>query len=419
MNYLEQYRLYSVKSIAVKTLGLPEGLLVLWERLHAANAGLFLVGGSVRDYLLGLTSTDFDFCTPQSYEQLKPLVASLGWELTVINESMQVMLLKLDSSTYEIARLRVDGDYADGRRPMDVVFTEDLRLDYLRRDYKINALYLTFEGDVLDFCGGMSDINHRALTTVRDTKTTLEEDGLRLLRGIRFASTLGFALTAEFMHCATGLAHMLMHVSSERRLTELRGILESPHWHRGLELLEGCNLLQVAFRLDPISYQLNMTLDALDFSIRFAQCLAQQTLADETHILELVGRYPLMRTEKREIEQLIRAYVQRLRPVDLLYHYEGDLNRLKLFLHGFKDAVTAECIQYIIGSSEEGLPLSREALLIKPQALLAMGWDGKDLRTLCYTLFLKVHAGLLPNSASALEPAAKNILLGERLHKKL
>ncbi|MFN7920181.1 MAG: CCA tRNA nucleotidyltransferase [Bryobacteraceae bacterium] len=203
-------------------------------RLRGHSA--YLVGGCVRDLLLGVEPKDFDVATsarPDEILALFPHGDRVGAHFGVI---------LVDG--VEVATFRSDFDYRDGRRPERVSFETDPRQDALRRDFTVNAMMLDPEsGQVLDFVGGRDDLARRVVRAVGDPETRFAEDHLRMLRGVRFAARLGFAMDADTGKAIRLHAASIHSISPERIRAELDRILTEGGARPGLELLDDTGLL--------------------------------------------------------------------------------------------------------------------------------------------------------------------------------
>ena len=208
--------------------------------LRAAGHQAFLVGGSVRDLLLGAQPKDFDVSTdapPNRILELFPGSAPVGAHFGVV-------LVRSGASQVEVATFRSEGCYPDGRRPAEVRFERDPGQDVLRRDFTINGLMMDPEtGAVLDFVGGRADLERRIIRAIGDPDTRFREDHLRLLRAIRFAARLGFEIEAATFDAIRRHHALIATVSAERVRDELVRILTEGGARRGFELLDAAGLL--------------------------------------------------------------------------------------------------------------------------------------------------------------------------------
>jgi poly(A) polymerase len=212
------------------------------SRLRAAGYQAYLVGGSVRDLLLGVTPTDFDISTDARPEGLIDLFPGSG----AVGAHFGVVLVREGAVQVEVATFRSDREYDDGRRPTSVEFETDPRADVLRRDFTINGLMMDpTTGAVLDFVGGRRDLEARTVRAIGDPEARFAEDHLRLLRAVRFAARLGFQIETETWAAMVRRHESIMKVAPERVRDELERILTEGGARRGFELLDASGMLSV------------------------------------------------------------------------------------------------------------------------------------------------------------------------------
>lgn len=205
---------------------LPAGAKTILNRFHDAGYEAYLVGGCVRDALLGREPHDWDICTSAFPEETLSLFA----QCKVIKTGIQhgTVLLMMEDGGYEVTTYRADGAYADHRHPVGVTFVRSLREDLARRDFTINAMAWSEETGYVDCFGGLDDLHRCLIRCVGEPERRFDEDGLRILRALRFAARFGWQLEPETEKALREQAHLLKNISGERILTELQGILTSP-----------------------------------------------------------------------------------------------------------------------------------------------------------------------------------------------
>ena len=207
--------------------------------LHDAGHLAVFAGGCVRDMLRQVEPNDYDIATsahPDQVEQLFPKTVGVGVQFGVV-------LVIAEREKFEVATFRVEGKYRDGRRPSTVKFA-DAQADAQRRDFTINGLFFDpLERRVLDFVGGREDLKKRIIRTIGAPEQRFKEDKLRLLRCVRFASTLGFAIEPATWAALASMADQIKVVSAERIREELTRILTGSNPHEGLRLLDASGLL--------------------------------------------------------------------------------------------------------------------------------------------------------------------------------
>ena len=196
------------------------------QRLREAGYEAWIVGGCVRDVLLGRAPTDYDLTTSALPEETEAVFA--GEKLIETGLQHGTVTVVLDGVPLEMTTYRVDGGYTDARHPDGVTFTRSLREDAARRDFTINAMaYAPGEG-IQDFFGGQEDLSAGVIRAVGEPERRFQEDALRILRAIRFASVLGFALDPETDAAARRNAQLLTKISAERVFAELGKLLCGP-----------------------------------------------------------------------------------------------------------------------------------------------------------------------------------------------
>ena len=220
---------------------LQDGALETVRRLRAAGFIAYWAGGCARDILLGRPPKDYDIATnavPDKVLDLFPNAVAVG-------KSFGVVRVPVAGAWYEVATFRKDAAYEDGRRPSSVTFS-DPETDALRRDFTINALFCDpVESRVIDYACGLADLARRVVRTVGDPLERFQEDRLRLLRAVRFATTLDFTLDAATAAAVRGAAALVASVSAERVRDELtRTWLEARRAGAALRMLLELNLLK-------------------------------------------------------------------------------------------------------------------------------------------------------------------------------
>lgn len=213
------------------------------ETLSRAGYIAYFAGGCVRDFLMGKKPQDFDIATsatPDQIEELFPRTVPVGKQFGVI------LVIGREDQYYEVATFRKEGKYEDGRHPDEVSFA-DPEQDALRRDFTVNGIfYDPLKHEVLDYVQGRADIDNGIIKAIGDPYLRFEEDKLRLLRAVRFASTLNFEIEPATWQALTGEAVKISCVSAERIREEISKIICRPRAGRGLSLLYESHLLQAA-----------------------------------------------------------------------------------------------------------------------------------------------------------------------------
>ena len=225
-------------------------------RLHNGGFRSFIVGGACRDLAMHLPPKDFDIATSaKPYEVLR-----LFPKCKIIETGMKhgTVTVIYNGTPYEITSLRIDGKYSDSRHPDAVEFTDDIEKDLSRRDFTINAIaYDIITKEKYDPFDGDKDINLGVIRAVGDADERFNEDPLRMMRAVRFASTYGLVIESKTFYSIKKNAHLIERVSKERIRDEILKILESEKPSIGIRLLE---------KLDLLFYVINPLYQCLDIS---------------------------------------------------------------------------------------------------------------------------------------------------------
>ena len=212
-------------------------------RLRGAGHQALLAGGCVRDLLRGEAPQDYDVATSARPEQVEALFAVTR----AVGRQFGVCVAVVDGHPYQVATFRSEGGYTDGRHPDAVAFS-GAREDARRRDFTINGMFWDpVEGGVLDFVGGRADLEAGLVRAIGDPAERFSEDHLRLLRAVRFAARLGFAIEPATRRAMKTLAHLAVEVSAERLQEELRIILTDRDPAGALRLMDELGMLLVIF----------------------------------------------------------------------------------------------------------------------------------------------------------------------------
>ena len=218
---------------------MKEGALRIVQTLKDAGYQALLAGGCVRDMVLGTEPADWDVATdadPQAVMQLFARTVPVGLQFGIV-------VVVLDEGEYEVARFRRDGHYLDGRHPQEVEFSSAAE-DAWRRDFTINGMfYDPFEERIIDYVGGQDDIEQRVVRAIGDASQRFGEDYLRMLRAVRFAARLDFAIAAQTRQAIAAGAGNIGQISAERIRDELTKMLIEGRAATAMQLLLELGLL--------------------------------------------------------------------------------------------------------------------------------------------------------------------------------
>jgi tRNA nucleotidyltransferase/poly(A) polymerase len=213
----------------------------------------YIVGGAVRDILLSIRPKDIDIATNVPVEKIKELFTTYE---AGTNEKFGVILVRYKEETFEVCAFRKDGAYTDGRRPDEVIFTQDFKEEASRRDFTINAMALNifdFDGEIIDYFGGIEDLNNKIIRCVGNPYDRFNEDKLRMLRAIRFANKLDFKLDPDLFQAIKDMSSLIKEISAERIYDELKKMGNG----RGCVFADAIVLLKKTGLLEQILPEIN------------------------------------------------------------------------------------------------------------------------------------------------------------------
>lgn len=226
-------------------IDIPVGAQYIIEKLNNAGHEAYIVGGCVRDSILGKLPNDWDITTSATPYEVKDIFRRTidtgiqhGTVTVLVDKSIVAKDTKFQDYSFEVTTYRVDGEYQDHRRPNSVEFTTSLEEDLKRRDFTINAMAYNDTEGVIDIFGGMKDLDEGVIRCVGNPTDRFDEDALRILRAVRFAAQLGFVIDEETRRAMNKQAKFLLDISAERIQVELTKLITSNHPDRLIEAYE-------------------------------------------------------------------------------------------------------------------------------------------------------------------------------------
>ena len=216
------------------TIEIPSGAERILRALRDSGYEAYIVGGCVRDCLLGKEPADWDITTSARPEQVKAVFRKTV-DTGIKHGTVTVLM---NDGKYEVTTFRTDGVYTDHRHPDAVTFSPDLKEDLKRRDFTVNAMAYSAESGIVDLFGGMADMERKVIRAVGDPKSRFGEDALRMMRAVRFSAQLGYDIDPETAAAVKELAPTLSAVSGERIRDELEKLLVSDNPGRLRDLCE-------------------------------------------------------------------------------------------------------------------------------------------------------------------------------------
>lgn len=208
-------------------INLPKTVEFIIDTIYENGYEAFIVGGCVRDFILGISPNDYDIATSANPEK----ILSIFNDFKTITNGIKhgTVGIIIDDNIYEITTYRIEGEYEDNRRPKEVKFTKNIVEDLKRRDFTINAMAYNYKVGLIDEFGGIKDINQNLIRTVGNPDERFNEDGLRIIRAIRFSSKLGFKIEEVTLNSIYKNSKLIKNISKERITNEFNKIILSKY----------------------------------------------------------------------------------------------------------------------------------------------------------------------------------------------
>lgn len=220
---------------------IPDKVKFIIDTFYENNYEAFMVGGCIRDFLLSKEPKDYDIAT----SALPNITESLFEKTIPTGIKHGTITVLLDKEPFEVTTYRIEGEYKDNRRPDEISFVTNIKDDLSRRDFTINAFAYNSKEGLKDYFNGLEDLQNKIIRTVGDSNKRFNEDALRMMRAIRFASQLDFNIEKSTLDGIKKNKNLLKNISSERIRDELCKLLLSDNPRKGLNLLKDCGVLDV------------------------------------------------------------------------------------------------------------------------------------------------------------------------------
>ncbi|NCI19739.1 HD domain-containing protein [Clostridium botulinum] len=258
---------------------IPKGVKYIINTLEEFDYEAYIVGGAVRDSLLERKVNDWDITTSANPQEVVNIFENLGYKIIPTGLKHGTVTILINSIGYEVTTFRIDGEYEDNRHPKEVEFTLSLKEDLSRRDFTINAMAYNDREGLVDYFGGLEDLQSEIIRCVGNPKKRFLEDALRMVRAIRFCSQLGFDIEQDIINSIVELNKNLRNISKERIRDELCKILISDNPIDGI-----CHLGQsdLMYHIIPELYD----------TLKFKQYNKHHDKDVFNHILSVVDNVP-------------------------------------------------------------------------------------------------------------------------------
>ena len=410
-------------------IALANNLIELAKGFKDKGSTLYVVGGYVRNALLGRFDTDTDLAGPLVMEEVEDVARTLGWRFQVVNKKLGTILLSKNKDHYEYSCFRSENYNIGGEHtPSSVDFVTDIRVDAARRDFTVNALYYDIlEDNILDFNNGIQDLNEHKLVAIGSPQRVFSSDGLRVLRMIRQAGDLGFNVDKKTFKTATEMAYQLKDISKERILYELVRISCSDYVKIAIKLMNKSKMWRYITNL-PTSFKLptKKMIDAvekapLEWTFEFFICaIIFKKLKGNLngfnnlsfHIDQIIGNGGLKASKKicskvRELYHLIYIFLKNNAPLTAAQKYYMLRDDLKSSFIALDDKKEFLLSSFIDSCIKQKIPLGVEQLNINSDTLLKQEIPAKHITAIKQILVYNCMNGNLKNEEEDLIKGAK------------
>lgn len=318
-----------------------EVALSILKTINESGYEAYIVGGYVRNNLLGIDSTDIDITTNATPKELQEIFK----DAIIPSNDYGAVIISASDYKFEITTYRRENNYINNRKPMEIEYIQDLSEDLLRRDFTINTICMDKDKNIIDLLNGREDINNKTIKTVLDPYHKFEEDALRILRAIRFATILDFKLDSELEKAIIDKKRFLSNISYERKKEELDKIFSSVNARRGIDLL--------------LKYELDRELE-LD---KLKDIKVVDSLMSVWSYLNVCEIYPFTATEKDIIKDVNEAIKYDNYNNKVLYKYGLYVNQIAGFIKGLDKKIITENYNNLPIETRKDLDISSEDII--------------------------------------------------------
>lgn len=388
-------------------IDIPEYVGAVTDRIEENGFEAFVVGGCVRDVFLGKVPNDWDITTSAYPNFIEKLFSAKPFKAIPTGIAHGTVTVVYENKPTEVTTYRVDGEYNDNRHPDFVSFTSSIEQDLARRDLTVNAMAYSPKRGLVDPFGGRSDLENRVIRCVGEPQKRFSEDALRILRTLRFASTLGFQIEENTAKAAYSLSNNLESISRERVYSELSKLVCGENSAEIIKLY-----YPILERVIPVSdssdvyEKLNLTGCCNNLPLKYAALLYD---FDAENVLRALKADK--KTVMRVKSILSDKCADDVTKAKLLCSRVGtDIAREIQILAFARGEIPFECIGYIDEIEQTGECVSIKQLKINGNDLLITGFEPARIGLVLSGLLRCVIMGNIPNERSALIEAARKYL---------
>lgn len=411
----------------VTKINIPSDAAFIINKLEENGYEAYVVGGCVRDSLLGIQPHDWDICTSALPEQVIEVFKEYKVLLTGLQHGTVTIII--DTEPYEITTYRIDGEYEENRHPAKVEFVSNLKLDLMRRDFTINAMAYNDKSGLVDLFGGIKDINNKVIRCVGNPDERFTEDALRMLRAIRFAVRFNCVVDGATMDSLMSHKHLLKNISVERVCSELtktfsyqNGIESEDLMNMLIELLkpilpdmyllDSNDVCERLIRSTP-TFEVRLAtlfdlsnIEAILRQLRFSNDVVSDTVSIKTYGHKIFDERLIWKGGKYK-------YYSRKLLHDLGYENAAKAIEFALLLTHKKDYGTTLYLKvlnyYVSESNRDDSVYTLSGLDINGNDLLKLGYKGKQIGNILNHLLDMVMNDLVLNEREELIKCVHNI----------
>lgn len=375
---------------------LPKPVKHVMTLLENKGFEAYLIGGYVRDKLIGRPTGDFDMATNASPKAMIELFSA--YPLSLIGEKLGTVGVKIEDTWIELTTYRSESTSSNYRHPDEVRFIGSLKDDVLRRDFTINALAINIYGDLIDYTDGLNDLKLKTIRAIGHPEARFEEDALRILRALRFSAQLGFTIDPNTEKAMRKQAELVKTLPIERIATELDKLIMAKQAREVLIQYQ-----------DLISPYLDYELTQLDhLYLMNDRVFRYLCLLDSDSVEQIQEKLSCLKLGKQVIQKIMD--VQTLNMIQTSDRYE-----IKKLMHEYGIPKVAMSVAYhmvtqregidartVLALMEESAVVSLKDLAVKGDDLTALGYSGKAVRKILDQLLDGVMAETWPNDKAIL-----------------
>lgn len=311
------------------------------SQLTKSQYKAYLVGGFVRDYLLGIESNDIDITTNATPKEIREIFK----DNCLPSEDYGSVTVVFKNIRFEVTTFRVESSYVDHRKPVEVKYIDDLYQDLLRRDFTINTICMNDKGEIIDYLAGQDDLSKKIIRTVGPAKERFREDALRILRAIRFATVFSFEFDDEVLEAISECKDLIFELSYYRKKQELDKIFASSHALEGIDLL------------------LRLGLDKQLGLSRLKEVKSTNSVIGVWSVLDVLDKYPFTNNEKELIKSINEVMdLNNLDPMTL-YKYGLYVNSVAGEIKGMDIREITEAYNNLIIQGRKDLAITSEEIM--------------------------------------------------------